>query len=198
MVADWRHRQKQELRQLLYDTALALFAAQGYERTTVQQITEKVGVAKGTFFNHFPTKEHVIAEWYNDVTFASLEAAKRRQSSSGEEAICDLLVDMARRATEAPELLMAKSKNSANPLLVAAEKTQDDETDALLLQLCVDAKASGELAADLDEHFFVGLIGDILTGTSRSWVRSQPHFDFPTVVRARVQFLFRAARPAAP
>jgi len=196
MASKWRQRQKEELRQRLYDTALDLFETEGYERTTVQQITETVGVAKGTFFNHFPTKEHVVKAWYDRITFESLEAARKRDGESAEEAICSLFEDMARRAAGAPELMIAKARNSANPLLVEAEQTQDDEVDAYLLEVCVEGRARGELADDLDEHFFVGLVGDMLTGTSRAWVASQQGFDFPDVVRRRIRFVFRAAKPA--
>lgn len=195
MASNWRQRQKQKLRQRLYEAAVELFEANGYERTTVQQITEKVRVAKGTFFNHFPTKEHVIEEWYNHITFTSLEAARKRNVTSAEEAICSLFADMAQQATASPELLIAKSRNSSNPLLMAAEQTQEDEIDAFLLQQSKAGKARGELAAELDESFFVDLLGAVLTGTSRAWVLTQPRFDFPAVIRQRVQFLFRAARP---
>lgn len=196
MASNWRQRHKQKLRQLLYETAVELFEANGYERTTVQQITEKVGVAKGTFFNHFPTKEHVIEEWYNNITFKSLEAARARDVTRAEDAVCSLFADMARQATDSPELLIAKARNSSNPLLVEAEQTQEDEVDAFLLQQCKAGKARGELAADLDEEFFISLLGAVLTGSSRAWVLMQPRFDFPAVIRQRVHFLFRAAKPA--
>ena len=51
---------KQERRDRLYDAALALFRQQGYEQTTVDQITRRAGLAKGTFFNYFPTKDAVL------------------------------------------------------------------------------------------------------------------------------------------
>jgi TetR/AcrR family transcriptional regulator, cholesterol catabolism regulator len=40
-----------------------LFTRQGYEQTTVDEITEAADVARGTFFNHFQRKEDVIAAW---------------------------------------------------------------------------------------------------------------------------------------
>ena len=47
-------------RDRLYDAAVTLFREQGYEHTTVDQITRRAGVAKGTFFNYFPTKDAVL------------------------------------------------------------------------------------------------------------------------------------------
>ncbi len=195
MGSDWRQQKKQELRRELYQAALSLFERNGYDQTTVQQITDKVGVAKGTFFNHFPTKEHVVAEWYNGVTVDCLERARTRRAPTAEVAICELCADMAQRAQDTPALMMAKARNSGHPLLVAAEKTQDDEIDAFVLEQCRLGKTSGELASDLDASFFMLLLGDLLTGTSRAWVASGTTFDFPALIRARIQFIFRAARP---
>lgn len=42
------------------DAALELFISAGYEKTMVADIVKKAGVAKGTFFYYFPTKEAVL------------------------------------------------------------------------------------------------------------------------------------------
>ncbi len=55
-----REAGKQTRRDLLYEAALTLFRQQGYEQTTVDQITRQAGLAKGTFFNYFPTKDAVL------------------------------------------------------------------------------------------------------------------------------------------
>jgi AcrR family transcriptional regulator len=55
-----RERKKRQTRKLLVDTAVRLFTEQGYERTTVAQITAAADVATKTFFNYFPTKEDVL------------------------------------------------------------------------------------------------------------------------------------------
>ena len=193
MVSDWRQRKKEELRQLLYHKAIELFESQGYEKTTVQQITEAVGVAKGTFFNHFPTKEHVVEAWYQGITVEALAAAQERRDLGAEEAICRLCEDMARRAVECRELLLAKARHGSNPLLLAAEQAQEAETDAFFARHCKAGKERGELDESLDVPFFVGILGAVLTGTSRDWVTRQA-FDFPRRVRERLHFLFRCAR----
>lgn len=194
MASDWRQRQKKELRQQLYQAAVELFESNGYDSTTVQQITEQVGVAKGTFFNHFPSKEHVLGEWYDGITDKSLQTAVSATAPTAEEAVCALFVDMAMQATAYPELLRAKARNSANALLLEAEQVQVDEINTFLLAQCQAGKERGELEPGLDSEFFVGLLGAVLTGTSRAWVRTHPQFDFPAVIRQRTRFLFRAAK----
>ena len=57
-----RERKKQETRQRLLECAWRLFQEQGYDDTTVEDITEAADVAKGTFFNYFGTKEAILDE----------------------------------------------------------------------------------------------------------------------------------------
>ena len=44
----------------LLDAAQQLFAANGYEKTMIRDIVRKAGVAKGTFYYYFPTKEAAL------------------------------------------------------------------------------------------------------------------------------------------
>ncbi|WP_217709698.1 helix-turn-helix domain-containing protein [Amycolatopsis sp. Hca4] len=44
----------------LTEAAFALFAERGYEQTTVDDITDRAGVGRTTFFRTFRTKEDVI------------------------------------------------------------------------------------------------------------------------------------------
>ena len=44
----------------LRDAALALFVEQGFEKTTVAQITERAGLNRRTFFHHFADKREVV------------------------------------------------------------------------------------------------------------------------------------------
>src|SRR6516164_11166643 len=59
--ASRRERRRAEIRERIYRAALELFAERGFLETTVEDITEAADVGKGTFFNYFPTKEHVLA-----------------------------------------------------------------------------------------------------------------------------------------
>lgn len=52
-----RQAQKTETRRALEQAALRCFAATGWEATTVGAIAKAAGVAHGTFYVHFPTKE---------------------------------------------------------------------------------------------------------------------------------------------
>jgi AcrR family transcriptional regulator len=44
----------------ILDTAYALFVRLGYEATTVNLIIDELGLSKGAFYHHFPSKEEVL------------------------------------------------------------------------------------------------------------------------------------------
>ena len=58
--------QRQQMRQDLAAAAMDLFANQGYEETTVDQIAAAAGVARRTFFRYFRSKEEAIFPDHDD------------------------------------------------------------------------------------------------------------------------------------
>jgi hypothetical protein len=47
----------------LLEIASRLFYEQGYHRTGVKQIIDEAGIAKGTFYSHFKSKEDLAVAW---------------------------------------------------------------------------------------------------------------------------------------
>lgn len=56
-----RERRAAETRVKLLRCALQLFAERGFQNVTVEDITESADVGKGTFFNYFASKDHVLS-----------------------------------------------------------------------------------------------------------------------------------------
>ncbi len=44
----------------IFETSMKLFAEKGYDATSVEEITATVGVAKGTLYYHFSSKEEIF------------------------------------------------------------------------------------------------------------------------------------------
>ena len=194
MNPSWRQQQKAHLEQQLYEVALQLFRDQGYEHTTVQQITDQVGVAKSTFFNHFPSKEHVVVLWYRRLTLDSLAMLEQQRHASALEAITALTDALAVRAVAEPKLVAVKARIvAASDLLSGEEVTLDSQLLAFCREQIAKAMERGELTTDLDTEMLAALVLTTITGTSHEWVISRHGFDLREALENRVAFLFRAA-----
>ncbi|MEV6178738.1 TetR/AcrR family transcriptional regulator [Streptomyces sp. NPDC052015] len=63
-----RQQRRGNTRQRIQDVALALFAEQGYEKTSLREIAERLEVTKAALYYHFKTKEEIIVSIFADLT----------------------------------------------------------------------------------------------------------------------------------
>ncbi|MGW2178580.1 TetR/AcrR family transcriptional regulator [Streptomyces sp. NPDC001732] len=54
-------------RQRIQDVALQLFAEQGYEKTSLREISERLDVTKAALYYHFKTKEDILISIFEDL-----------------------------------------------------------------------------------------------------------------------------------
>ncbi|MGW9079579.1 TetR/AcrR family transcriptional regulator [Streptomyces kronopolitis] len=54
--------------QRIQDVALELFSEQGYEKTSLREIAEKLEVTKAALYYHFKTKEDIVISLFQDLT----------------------------------------------------------------------------------------------------------------------------------
>jgi AcrR family transcriptional regulator len=76
-----RERKKRHTRQQISDVATALFVVRGFDRVTVAEIAEVVGVSEKTVYNYFPTKESLVFD-RADEGIARLAAALREREAA--------------------------------------------------------------------------------------------------------------------
>jgi AcrR family transcriptional regulator len=62
-----RERQAEATRQQLVDVARQLFTERGYAGTSIEDIIERAGVARGALYHHFPGKDALFAAVYQVV-----------------------------------------------------------------------------------------------------------------------------------
>ena len=99
-AAGRRERRAAETRMRLFRCALALIAERGMSNVTVEDITEAADVGKGTFFNYFATKDHVL------VVMTEIQLGKIRdgatRATTGRQSIHAVLHQLALRLAEEP------------------------------------------------------------------------------------------------
>jgi AcrR family transcriptional regulator len=155
-----RERKKLETRQGLLEAALALFHEKGYEATTVEEITEQADVAKGTFFNYFPSKEALLDElavWRVEQLRAALDVTEGAPASpvSRIKLLLQLLHQQhAHDLQLARQALARRLCHPSSPSRGARRR----RLFGFLTELVQEAQACGEMRADVKAE----LVSDLL------------------------------------
>ena len=113
------------LREAIYLKAVELIETHGYDAVSVGEIVSAVGIAKGTFFNHFPTKADILAEWYSRLVDDSL--LPRSDAPNTLDRLVSRAANMGRLAVAQPQLWQAKSVEAPRSESLRQIDQQGDE-----------------------------------------------------------------------
>ncbi|GIH74818.1 TetR family transcriptional regulator [Planobispora longispora] len=156
-----RERKKQRTRLALIDAALELFAAQGYEATTVDQIAAAVDVSPRTFFRYFATKEDVALSLPVDGQEVMLRELAGRPAGEPpftalSHAMRAVVTELQRGdLTETARFLKARELIENTPALFAGSVRRMMENEQRLIAEI--ARREGSSPDDLLPHFVVSL-----------------------------------------
>jgi AcrR family transcriptional regulator len=150
--------------------AMDLFARHGFSETTVEEITRVADVGKGTFFNYFPSKEHVLGFLVSKQAGAVEQhlALARLGSTSCDRVLISLGRNLVKFPGKSPQmarsLMSAFLGNTKVREYVVREMTEKRQWIAEIIRL---GQERGELncelpAADLARAFHHVLFGTVL------------------------------------
>ena len=167
-----RERRRVETRERIYRAALQIFAERGYLETTVEDITEAADVGKGTFFNYFPTKEHVLAT-YGEQRVAAIEHALKKARSANHSVLAvlkELATDLAGQSSQSPDLLRSIFAAHLSCAPVRAElQNRLQRGRRLLAEIFVVGQERGEIRRDRSAADLARLTHLILMGVTIAW-----------------------------
>jgi AcrR family transcriptional regulator len=155
-----RQRRSAEIRERLFRAAQKLFAEKGFSEATVEDITEAADVGKGTFFNYFPSKDHIL------LAFGEKQLAKLREA-----------IDLARETNEP----MPKFLRSLG-VRMTQEPTRNPAIIRALLQAYLSTSSVREAMIDLQKRVHALHTQMIQLGQERGEIRS----DLPAAEIAHV------------
>jgi AcrR family transcriptional regulator len=144
-----RERQRTATRERLFNAAIAEFRRRGFERANVADIARAAGVARPSFYAHFPTVDHVLFEW---TWRLALQIVRELEGTAGLRATLDRLADALIAAEQAVgdvalfrEMISSFARRAAGPAF------DDDEIPVLgeLMRRFERARAAGELRAGM-------------------------------------------------
>jgi AcrR family transcriptional regulator len=192
-----RDRKKRELRTRLLGEAQRLFVAQGYWRTTVEQIADAADVTTATFFNYFPSKHHALNELAGEL-FEAL--AVRLEAQRAQPGTAD--ARLARFAEEAAAVVRQAHDRLGALLLRAVRAAASGEGGAqlarlrgALVALIDEGRREGNVRCDLDS----AVQGEMALGALLAvLIRWFDDSRYPVEARLREAAAFVGAAVAAP
>lgn len=166
-----RERRTAETRERLFRAALDLFAKKGFAETTVEDITEAADVGKGTFFNYFPSKEHILLA-FGEMQLAKLEAAVKEVRTSG-ESMPQFLRSLGVRMTQEPvrnpgivrTLLQAYLSTPVREEMMRLQK----RVHGLHTEIIRVGQERGEIRSDLPAADISNVFRQTIFGTLLMW-----------------------------
>ncbi|MDO0932233.1 TetR/AcrR family transcriptional regulator [Streptomyces sp. DG2A-72] len=173
-----RERKRQQARDQLYEAAVGLFVAQGYEATTMEQIAESADVARATVFNHFSQKVGFLKEW----------GARRRARVAailGQEHAENLPVgDQLRRYLREMADLNVATRAETTVLMDASARfgrlMQDPSLETELAKIVEEGQRRGEIRPEVDPGQAGALLAACYFSSVLRWIREEPPpFDLP-------------------
>jgi AcrR family transcriptional regulator len=183
------------VRARLYGAALTLFRNDGFDATTVEAVTDLADTGKGTFFNYFPTKEHVLAAYHDEMTgeiLASLEDPGRGSCESAIQAAMSACADWVERDRAMARIVVQRIFGS--PTLLQADLENTERFMNWFRARARDGLRSGELRQNLDLEVFLSMLAAVLSSTLNQWAVSGEASAPRLALEKRTRFLFDAAR----
>ena len=165
-----RQRRASETRLRLFRCALRLIAKHGMTNVTVEDITEAADVGKGTFFNYFESKDHVLG------VMAEIQLGKVREAvtraAHGKQTIYAVLRKLAQRLAEEPGRSPGLARAFISSFLASGQVREILKRNMLqgrkaIGGLVAEGQRRGEIDADLKKgkvaiQFLQACIGSVL------------------------------------
>ena len=193
-----RAQKKAKRRKEIYDCSIELFVRLGYENVTVDDIVETVDVAKGTFFNYFPSKSDVLVEYWRILADEVYTFGEKQQGDSGCALFRRYFRKLARcvcRDGEIFDILVYRA--FGHPAEVAPEKEWAERRSALFQRYAKIGQECGEIPSQCDKKLIGDIIVDLWTGSLLEWVYSGKEFSLESRILKKLDLLFEGLGAAS-
>jgi AcrR family transcriptional regulator len=190
-------------RERLLQAARELIDEGGYRATSVLAIAERAGVATGTLYRHFASKEDLFVEMFRDVCDHEDRAIAAALAGLGQappavDVVEQIVGTFAQRALRNRRLAWALLAEPLDPRVDAerlAYRTRSTERIAAVLERGIEAGELPEQNVSLTAAAIVGACGEALVGPLSPLGDGWPGAD--EVVRSLRTFVRRAVGAAS-
>ena len=192
-----RERRKLEVRTRIYTVARDLFAKQGFEATTVDEIARVADVAPATFFNHFQSKQALLGlmtgeifEYLHSMTTEHLEG----EGSSSEKLrafISSASEGIAAGRGVARDVLLEFMRSDATP---NGPHPYLERLFEPFVSLIEEGQREGEMRSDYDAAFLAQMSVGMLNSAITNWL-ANPDYPVEAGLIDAAEFALNTLRP---
>jgi AcrR family transcriptional regulator len=190
-------------RERLLRSAQELIEQGGYSAASVIAIAERAGVAAGTLYRHFTSKEELFVEVFRSVCDREVQAMRAAAERMPPEAshvdrLETVLATFAQRALRKPRLAWALIAEPVDPLVDAERLAYRERYSALTAEALRAGIAAGEIPdqnVELTAAALVGGCGEALVGPLSPLAGAKPSVQ--EILTALRTFVRRAAGASA-
>lgn len=159
-------------RQMIIEQALDLFNTQGYQSTSLRDITEATGVQKGGIYNHFASKAQLTQEALE----LAIERVRQRSRAmltnqhhtidriKGVVAVFASLLNDPVAAGGCPILNTTVEADDTNPALLARARQAMNEMHQYVVRCVEKGQQRGEIVADVDGAHLASVVLSTVEG----------------------------------
>jgi len=164
-------------RTVILDAALRTFVKRGYPETKVAEIASEAGVAEGTLYNYFASKEDLLLALFDEKWGWIIDEIRRKinridDPNSKLKAIFSLVVRMFKKNRQLAELFMVDIKQSSVFLNNYTINRIVEFLD-IIEEVLEEGKKKGIYRRDLDTRVARMVIFGAAQGILLSWVLSE-------------------------
>ena len=192
-----RQQQALETKTVIFDTAVALFNEKGYDNVTVEEITTRAGVAKGSFYTYFRSKSDIVIEEFRNIDdfYKRYERNLKRYSSATKRLVAFTRAQL-RYVRDEVGLRLLKLLYANNIMVSDAESILIDTgrfLHEIVKRIVVYGQETGEFRTDLSPDDLALYINRGMRSVFLDWAISDNRFD---LVTEGVQFCRNILCPA--
>src|SRR5579863_816640 len=187
-------------RERILDAAVRVFAKNGFHATRVSEVAKAAGVADGTIYLYFKSKEELLVSLFEDrveklLTFMRDELPKREDAPARLRAIIEMQLGLLEGERELAEVITIILRQSTKLMKEYAAPKFTAYLDAIA-RVVADGQASGELRSDISPHLAARAIFGALDGITMTWALGKA--DRGGLVRASGQLAELVLRGLSP
>ncbi len=187
-------------RQRILDAAVRVFAKKGFYATRVSEVAKAAGVADGTIYLYFKSKEELLVSLFEDrverlLAFLQTELPSSASAPEKLRRIIELQLGLLEGERDLAEVITVILRQSSKLMKEYAAPKFTAYLDAIA-RVVADGQAAGELRSDVSPHLAARAIFGALDGITMTWALGKA--DRGGLVRASGQLAELVLRGLAP